>query len=271
MKKANKGREILVMTVDVGKGQKEDITVREEDEPSELARNFALKHKLDQELEEALAQQIEHNIDLLIQEQTPQKPFKQQYMEHWNQELEKKLRKEPKFQPKIDQNSEKIAKSKHSAPVFERLHSRASKTPKSQENSYRSQQSTRRQSPNYGEHLYYKGKLSKEKLEQKRLTERLKRQEEEDSQLTFKPRINLNSSDIVKRSGSSSRDSKKEYSNFWKAELMAAESKICTFTPKVNPTSKKLLKNKPKKDIFNDLYKEAKSKKARQENIAEEL
>lgn len=57
-----KGYEILCITVDIGGGKLDKISVYENDEPNIVAREFATKHRLSQKLEQALAKNI---LDLL--------------------------------------------------------------------------------------------------------------------------------------------------------------------------------------------------------------
>lgn len=57
------GREVLVMTVDLGKGLKDRLVVREQDRPQELAAAFCRKHGLNERLCQALATNIEANLN----------------------------------------------------------------------------------------------------------------------------------------------------------------------------------------------------------------
>jgi hypothetical protein len=58
--------ELLTITVDIGNGQQENITVFEGDSAYDLARAFALKHALDFRLTDLLASQIQSNIDQVV-------------------------------------------------------------------------------------------------------------------------------------------------------------------------------------------------------------
>lgn len=57
------GREVLVMTVDLGKGLKDRLVVRERDRPKDLAESFCRKHGLNERLCQALATNIEANLN----------------------------------------------------------------------------------------------------------------------------------------------------------------------------------------------------------------
>ena len=63
------GREILVMTVDLGKGLKDKLVVREHDVPEELALTFCRKHGLSERLCKALTINIESNLNQMLYDQ----------------------------------------------------------------------------------------------------------------------------------------------------------------------------------------------------------
>ena len=58
--------ELLTITIDIGNGKQENIQVFEGDDPYTLAREFAVKHRLDMRLTELLASQIQSNIEQVI-------------------------------------------------------------------------------------------------------------------------------------------------------------------------------------------------------------
>lgn len=77
----DRGRQILIMNVDIGDGRADEIVVHEVDEPEELARAFCLKYKLSPQIQQALSYQIESNIEQLVDEQctyVDESPKKQQ-------------------------------------------------------------------------------------------------------------------------------------------------------------------------------------------------
>src|SRR5690242_5883109 len=63
------GNEILIMTIDIGDGRNDEITVYENDKPEVLAEQFCSRHNMSYEIREVLAQQIKMNIDLIYQEE----------------------------------------------------------------------------------------------------------------------------------------------------------------------------------------------------------
>ena len=60
--RSDPGREVLVMTVDLGKGKKDRLVVRDRDSPRRLARSFCVKHGLSEKLAEALTTSIRANL-----------------------------------------------------------------------------------------------------------------------------------------------------------------------------------------------------------------
>lgn len=63
-----RGRVVLVMTVELGEGQSDTLTVHEHDEPQDLAREFGRKHALQQRICAALTKTIERNLEELVSE-----------------------------------------------------------------------------------------------------------------------------------------------------------------------------------------------------------
>mmetsp|Transcript_34058 Transcript_34058/g.33253 ORF Transcript_34058/g.33253 Transcript_34058/m.33253 type:complete len:109 (+) Transcript_34058:303-629(+) len=61
-------KELMTITIDLGNGRMENIVVMERDDPMELAQRFALKHGLNERLQNLLALQIQNNVDSLVNE-----------------------------------------------------------------------------------------------------------------------------------------------------------------------------------------------------------
>lgn len=58
----NKGRKLLVITIEVGNGMQEPLTVYETDNPQDVAEKFINKHNYERELRDLLKYQIESTI-----------------------------------------------------------------------------------------------------------------------------------------------------------------------------------------------------------------
>ena len=65
------GNEVLIMTIDIGDGRKDDLLVREDDDPKVLADNFCNKHSLGSEVKKALPK-FEEAIDVSLQKYSTQ-------------------------------------------------------------------------------------------------------------------------------------------------------------------------------------------------------
>lgn len=63
-----KPKELLVMTIEIGNGQKDTIHVFENDDPNDLAYNFCEKHNLDSTIVFPLSQNIYTNMEQVINE-----------------------------------------------------------------------------------------------------------------------------------------------------------------------------------------------------------
>jgi len=66
---SDKGKVILVLTIDIGKGRKEQIQIREHDEPFAVASAFCQRFYLKEKLIPVLAASIEEQIEKLIEEE----------------------------------------------------------------------------------------------------------------------------------------------------------------------------------------------------------
>ena len=62
-------KEILTLTIEIGEGQNDNILIHEGDDPNVLAKAFASKHNIGDQLKELLAEQIRQNIQQVQIEQ----------------------------------------------------------------------------------------------------------------------------------------------------------------------------------------------------------
>ena len=125
---------------------------------------------------------------------------------------------------------------------------------------------------NYGEKLYVKGIRNLEKNENMKQALKIRLEQEQGKELTFKPKINPVSNILAQRMINRSQDSiRRKESIIAKCnnEKQVEQQSACTFAPKINPNSTKILENKKRdgSDRFKELYEEAFSRKLRQENL----
>ncbi|CAG9326768.1 unnamed protein product [Blepharisma stoltei] len=251
----DKGKEILVMTVNIRDGQKDQIIVHEADNPEDLAYQFARKHSLPKRIENALIHQILHEIEVLIQEE------------------------DDKTQEIISQNPSKAASPKKSHnPIFQRIQDKvSSKSNNSPAISSSFISAARQKSANYGEYLYTKElqhKEQKELLNQKWIE---MKQEAEGKELTFKPTINTSLASTKRSTGKCeesllSREADRQQKLAQEVERKFIEEKAkCPFSPKLNKMSNKILQQIGRNgvgNIWNDLYEEAKVREAKREEMS---
>lgn len=64
-----RGRKILIVSVDIGDGRTDEIEVHEYDEPEDLAKAFAARYGLSEQLSQALSVKIEANIEKAVDDQ----------------------------------------------------------------------------------------------------------------------------------------------------------------------------------------------------------
>jgi len=69
---SDRGREILVISVDIGDGRTGEMNIYEFDVPRKLAKDFCLKFKLPEDVQDVLTAHIVENIDTLIKEEKTQ-------------------------------------------------------------------------------------------------------------------------------------------------------------------------------------------------------
>ena len=69
--------ELMTITIEIGDGQNENIFVREGDDPKQLAREFAKKHGIGEQLTDLLAEQIQLNIESMVHNSSRAQPIQQ--------------------------------------------------------------------------------------------------------------------------------------------------------------------------------------------------
>ena len=63
MLSADEEKELLTITVEIGNGRQENILIRQNDDPFELATKFAQEHGVSNQLRDLLANQIRLNVE----------------------------------------------------------------------------------------------------------------------------------------------------------------------------------------------------------------
>jgi len=66
---SDRGREILVISVDIGDGRTGEMNIYEFDVPRKLAKDFCAKYELPEDVQDLLTSHIVENIDALIKEE----------------------------------------------------------------------------------------------------------------------------------------------------------------------------------------------------------
>ena len=155
------GREILVLTIDIGHGRTDEIVIREHESPRFVAREFCRKHQLSPEAEKVLINVIKQHVHT--------RPVVEVSMM-----AEQKSRNEEQSKACMSVTSKEESKIKEETTVREAEVSKQSK-------SY--------QKPNYGERLYQVGLIQKEKTEKKMNDMRERLNQEKMKDITFKPSI----------------------------------------------------------------------------------
>jgi hypothetical protein len=262
--------ELVVLNVEVADGLQGNIYVHENDDPYQLAADFASKYHLQPSVQADLA-------NLIIQN----KANAQRNLKGNPQPLEEEERgtrsewsifasSEPDFMPKIDPLSKSIAeKIQRAGPVYDRLYKKGKKksadpapAPTPHLNS----------SYNYGEWQYLRGiQLREAKARSKNKLQ--KEIELETSRETpFQPEINRYSSLLSPRFDSRVEDLLLSWGNSHDQKLdqertqrSVDESKDCTFHPAVNPKSVSLATKKRTGQAFEQLYKEATDMRKRED------
>jgi hypothetical protein len=154
------GKEILILTIDIGQGKTDEIVIREHDTPRFIAKEFCRKHKLNPEAEKVLIDVIKQHIHI--------KPTVE--VSNANNLNNKNIKSSSASEPEIKKNEVK--------PTPNLIHQEPEvKTPKTASK------------PNFGERLYTVGLMHKEKHEKKISEIRDKLNKEKMKDITFRPNI----------------------------------------------------------------------------------
>ena len=273
----NKNQEYLVMTVEIGDGRTDIITIHENDDPSFLAQEFASKHNLDISLQKSLSKLIRQNQELVEKKNTIDGDI-----ENWSDwpgsnHQSQNYGKYDAFTPKINEKSRKImAKCERRGTVYERLYQKFKKPNETKDNTKTLDVSSKSKSTNninYGEWLYVRGMKMKEAA--KKISEEKKKemQEKDEKELTFSPNINKVSSIISPRYYEKPEEIlyKKAEKVKQKIELLKLKAdeealKECKFVPKINQGPRTRDSDKP---IHEKLYLHAEKQKEKMLQIRE--
>ena len=180
---ATKNQEYLVMTVEIGDGRTDVIKIHEEDDPSLLAQEFAVKHNLDFDLQKSLSKLIRQNKDLV------EKKTLDADIENWSDWPGSNYQSQPSnrydaFTPKINEKSRKImSKCERKGTVYDRLYQKGKKVNETKEVTKMTETMNKSKTTNninYGEWLYVRGMKMKEAAK-KSSEEKKKEQVEKDS------------------------------------------------------------------------------------------
>lgn len=259
------GQELLIITIDIGDGRKDDLTVKDDDDPRVLAEVFCRKHKLGPEVQQALVEQIEQNLEL-----------------HVEDDISTLLSVNKSFESKIKKSNQESIRSSlgigsENTPIFSKPPRVFEVKPKGQE----IRQS--REIPifkdqalnNYGERLYNKGIRFIENVNKKKQNFIQKRSEKEMKEVTFKPIINSNSSErkLVQEMLLKKGKERQENIERKRGEKLAEELSVCTFSPLINKQTEKSYKRveQGSPDRFMRLYDNAKVTQNKIKMINEKL
>lgn len=269
-------QEYLVMTVEIGDGRTDIITIHEYDDPSYLAQEFAAKHNLDLSLQKSLSKLIRQNQELVEKKNTidgdienwsdwPGSNHQSQHFVNYDM-----------FTPKINAKSRKLmSKCERRGTVYERLYQKVKKPAETKESTKTLDNSTKNKSTNninYGEWLYVRGMKMKEAA--KKTSEEKKKEilEKDQKELTFSPTINKISSMMSPRYYEKPEEIlyKKAETTKKKLELLKLKAdeealKECKFTPTINPRPRV----RSQKNIHEELYLQAEKQKEKMLMIRE--
>jgi hypothetical protein len=274
--------EVLVMTVEIGDGRQDTLTVREHDDPKDLADEFAAKHGLDENLRSSLEQLIRQNRDLVEKRVGSVSPD----MASWKDWLKPHSGIDPYlFQeafssrgntPQINSNSRRMMdKRSRMGPVHNRLYALGTAKRNSVTSSVTTDRMTTRSMSqsafNYGEWLYIRGKKMKE-TQRRDLEAKIKETEEEQAKgLTFAPAINKYYELLSPRTKDRTEDrltkkgqDKKAHIERLRSDLTRKELKECSFKPQVNPAaSSSELSKCLEVPRYTELFEESKKRQAK--------
>lgn len=287
MEGVDRGKQILVLTVDIGDGRQDFITVYEHDNPKVLAQEFAAKYGLNPKLQKNLHLMIQENVKEVLKNELHLKGPDESDIMSESQFLspikgENPLTNESRAQKSIYKSTNKSTKNQAQAlpargSVYGALYKQLRKTEISKSVSSISQSNKSSKTGfNYGDYLYAKGLKDKEQSEKFKEMKKQELFEKEIHNYTFSPLINNNSSaisprvydkpeNILLKKGQEKQEKIKKLQENHEKEV----SKECYFVPKINNNNKSRADSER---IHVKLYNQAeKLKEKRNENIEAEF
>ena len=271
-----KNQEYLVMTVEIGDGRTDIITIHEDDDPSILAQEFASKHNLDMSLQKSLSKLIKQNKDLV-----DKKSNLDGDIENWSDwpgsnQHSQNYGKYDAFTPKINEKSRKLMeRCERRGTVYERLYQKVKK-PETKDSTKTLDISSKSKSTsniNYGEWLYVRGMKMKEAAKKSSEEKKKERLEKDEKELTFSPNINKVSSLMSPRFYEKPEEVLYKKAEKTKQKLEIIKQKIeeeslkeCKFVPQINQFP---VQRQPNTKIHEKLYLQAEQKKEKMLTIRE--
>ena len=243
-------QEKLIITIDIGDGRRDEIIVREYDNPRSLAEAFCQKHHLNELACKALIEQIESNVE------APAEEYNQSLISI-NKSFESKSKKSI-FPSGVSSsgflNDFTTFSIKQTTPSIDE------KSPIS------SIKETRKSSHsplnNVGEKLYLKGLKFMENVQKKKLELKVQQSEKEMKETTFSPIINSRTTkrndveNILIKKGRVIQENIEKKRGLQLAEQLSE----CTFSPMISRKQEKACKEQDKSpDRFVRLYENAKT------------
>lgn len=279
MEAVDRGKQLLVMTIEIGDGRQDFIAVHENDDPAFLAQEFGLKYGLKKNLQKNLMLMIQENTkevlknELHLKAPSESESFSQSPyfspIKTENAQSQSRLIKMPK-----QETQESPSKGSIYGAVYKQL--RKSVNSKSMSSVTSQNKSKKSGTYNYGDYLYAKGIQNKEKSEKNKELMKQEIFQKDIQELTFSPLINTNSSLISPRVYDrpenillKKKQEKDEKIKKLKEELDQEYYKECYFSPKINQNSKS---RDTGTSIYRELYTQAeKLREKREKKIEEEL
>lgn len=277
MDAVDRGKQILVMTVDIGDGRQDFITVCENDDPAYLAQEFAAKYGLDRILQKNLQVMIQENTKEVIKSDLHMKEPSESGSMSPSPYLSPVKTENPNNQSKVQKgNKSEVKYSPSKGSVYGAVYKQLRKSANSKSMSLvNSQSKSKKSGYNYGDYLYAKGLKDREQSEKFKEKKKQELFEKEVHNYTFSPLINTNSSMISPRVYDKpenillkKQEEKKDRLKKLKESYEKEYYKECNFVPKINNTARSresLGSNKHK-----ELYNQAGERKERKDKRIEE-
>ena len=276
MEAIDRGKQILVLTIDIGDGRQDFITVHEHDNPQVLAQEFSGKYGLTSKLQKNLHLMISENVKEVLRNELHLKgPDESDIMtesEYMSPiKTENPTLNETKGQRSLFKSMNKSVKNNdQSLPakgsVYATLYKQLRKNENSKSvSSISASNKSVKTGYNYGDYLYAKGLKDKEQAEKFKEIKKQEMFEKEIHNYTFSPLINTNSSvisprvydkpeNILLKRGQEKQEKLKKLQEATEKET----SSQCYFVPKINKNSKS---RSGVSNIHIELYNQAEKKK----------